>query len=87
MVNRPETVRAPANDEALVVVESNDPTVSCDVVAMRADPSALEVMMEFGANDVEFVPPFAIGRVPVTPVVRDTVPASVESDRQVLEIE
>jgi hypothetical protein len=43
-------------------------------------------MIEPGANDVEFVPPFATGRVPVTPVVRETVPVKLESERQVDDI-
>ena len=33
-----------------VVVASKLPTVSCEVVAMRAVPLELEVMMEFGAK-------------------------------------
>ena len=53
------------------------------VVAMSDSPSLLDVMMEFAANAVEFVPPFATGSVPVTPVVKLTVPVSVESERQV----
>ncbi len=40
-----------------VVVEMSEPTVSCDDVAMRAVPAALDVMMEFGENDVAPVPP------------------------------
>ena len=38
-------------------MESSDPTVSCDDVAMSAVPFALDVMMEFGANEVAPVPP------------------------------
>jgi hypothetical protein len=56
----------PKKYDVLVVVESNDPTVSCDDVAISTVPSELDVMMEFGAKDVEFVPPLATGRVPVT---------------------
>ena len=43
----------------LVVVEISEPTVSCDDVAMRAVPAELEVMMEFGAKDVDPVPPYS----------------------------
>ena len=50
----------PAKEELLVVVESREPTVSCDVVAIKAEPSAFDVMMELGAKEVEPVPPFAI---------------------------
>ena len=60
MVNSPETVRAPAKDEALVVVERSEPTVSCEPVAIKAEPSALDVMMELLAKYVEPVPPFAM---------------------------
>ena len=49
----------------IVEVESNEPTVSCDVVAMRVVPRESDVMMEFGAKDPEFVPPLATVRVPV----------------------
>ena len=35
---------------------------------------------------VWLVPPFSIGRIPETPVVRETCPASDESERQVPEI-
>ena len=49
----------------LVVVEIRDPTVSCDVVAISERPSADDVMIELGANDVVFVPPLDTGRVPV----------------------
>ena len=62
----PETVRAPANDEALVVVAIKLPTVSCVPVAMRAVPAELETTMEFGEKEVEPVPPFVVGKVPVT---------------------
>ena len=37
-----------------------------DDVAMRESPSAEDVMMELAAKAVEFVPPLATGRVPVT---------------------
>jgi hypothetical protein len=37
-----------------------------DDVAMSERPSAEDVMMEFAAKDVEFVPPLATGSVPVT---------------------
>ena len=36
-----------------------------EVVAMRDSPEESEVIMEFDANEVEFVPPFDTGRVPV----------------------
>ena len=62
----------PKKNDVLVVVEIKLPTVSCDVVAMRAEPSKFDVMMEFGEKEVEFVPPFPTGSVPVTPVVRET---------------
>ena len=48
------------------------PTVSCVPVAISVVPAESETMIEFGANDVELVPPLATGRVPVTPVVRET---------------
>ena len=53
-----------------VEVESNDPTVSCVPVAMRAVPFALDVMIEFAANDVAPVPPYMI---PIE-VVAETTP-------------
>ena len=43
-----------------VDVESSDPTVSCDVVAMRAEPSEFETMMELAAKAVLPVPPLAM---------------------------
>ena len=43
----------------LVVVEISEPTVSCDEVAMRAVPAALLVIIEFGAKDVDPVPPYS----------------------------
>ena len=72
LVNSPETVRAPAKEEALVVVDRREPTVNCEVVAMSVVPSESETMMEFGAKVVELVPPLATGSVPVTPVVSET---------------
>ncbi len=56
-------------------------------VAMSDNPSDDEVMIELDAKDVEFVPPFAIGRVPVTFAVRETCPVKFESVRQEPEIE
>ena len=56
--------RSPAKEDVLVVVERSDPTVNCDVVEMRAEPSELEVMIELAAKDVEFVPPLATVSVP-----------------------
>ena len=38
-----------------------------DVVAIKEVPLELEVMIEFPANEVTFVPPFATPRVPLTP--------------------
>jgi hypothetical protein len=66
----------PRKNEVLVVVEIKLPTVSCDVVAMRALPAALLVMMELGEKKVEPVPPFGTARVPVNDA----------SDRQLPEI-
>ena len=43
-----------------VDVAKSDPTVSCDVVAMRAEPSELDVTMELLAKAVLPVPPLAI---------------------------
>ena len=52
-------------EDRSVDVERSDPTVSCDVVAMSDKPSDDDVMMEFAANEVAFVPPLATDRVPV----------------------
>ena len=42
-----------------------------DDVAIKAEPSELDVMMEFGEKDVALVPPFAIANVPLKlPIVR-----------------
>ena len=49
----------PKKNDVLVVVEINEPTVSCDVVAISAVPFELEVMMEFGAKEVLPVRPLA----------------------------
>ena len=43
--------------EASVDVDRSDPTVSCDVVAMKAEPSAFDVMMELLAKLVLPVAP------------------------------
>ena len=50
---------------------------------MSERPSEDEVMMEFGAKAITFVPPLATGRVPVTCEVREICPPSVPSPRQV----
>ncbi len=63
------------------------PTVSCVPVAIRVVPRESETMMEFGEKEEELVPPFAIGRIPVTPVVSETCPPRFESERQTDEIE
>ena len=50
----------------LVDVERSDPTVNCDVVAIKFAPVASETMMELFGYDVWFVPPRAtvtVGRV------------------------
>jgi hypothetical protein len=65
------TPREPTKKEALVVVEMREPTVSCEVVAMRAVPVELETMMELGEKLVEPVPPYI---VPIE-VVAETTPA------------
>ncbi len=44
---------------------------------MRAVPAAFDVMIEFEAKLMALVPPFAIGSVPVTFVVRSMEPASI----------
>ena len=64
--------RAPVKNDGVVVVEMSEPTVNCEVVAIRAEPFELEVMMEFGAKEMEPVPPLVTGRVPVTCDVRET---------------
>ena len=70
----------PLKNELAVVVEISDPTVSCEVVATRAVPAEFDVIIEFAAKAVAFVPPFAIGNVPVTSEVRSTeVPKVVVS--------
>ena len=57
----------PRKYDRVVVVAMRLPTVKLfDVVAMRVVPSASETMMEFGAKEVAFVPPFDTGSVPVT---------------------
>ena len=43
-----------------------------DVVAIKEVPLELEVMIEFPANEVTFVPPFATGKIPLTPDVSGT---------------
>jgi hypothetical protein len=54
-------------DVAVVDDEIKFETVKLfDDVAMRESPSAEDVMMELAAKLVTFVPPFAIGNVPVT---------------------
>jgi hypothetical protein len=63
--------------EAALVVAIKFPTVSCVPVAMSAVPAELETMMELGEKDVEPVPPFANGSVPVTLVVRSIEPANM----------
>ena len=50
----------PAKEDVLVDVERSDPTVNCDVVATRAEPSEFEVMMELAAKAVLPVPPLEI---------------------------
>src|SRR4029077_3593305 len=40
------------------------PTVNCVPVAISESPSAEETMIEFGANEVALVPPFATERSP-----------------------
>ena len=57
-------LNSPAKEELLVVVERSEPTVSCVPVAMRVLPAESEVMMEFGAKEVELVPPLETDRVP-----------------------
>ena len=66
--------REPRKNDVFVVVEISEPTVSCDVVAMRAVPFAFDVMIEFGANCVAPVPPFGIPSVPVSVVSDKQVP-------------
>ena len=86
LVNSPETVRAPAKEDELVVVERSEPTVSWEPVAMSVVPSESETMMEFRGKTVELVPPFATGRVPVTWPVRETWPGKFECERHVPEM-
>ena len=65
-------LNSPAKEDELVVVERSEPTESCEPVAIKVVPRESETMMEFGAKEVELVPPFPTGRVPVTPVERET---------------
>ena len=71
--------RLPVKKESTVVVEINDPTVNCDVVAVNAVPAALETIIEFGEKTDEPVPPFAVDRVPAerVPFEAETAPESV----------
>jgi hypothetical protein len=71
----------PRKDELAVVVATMLPTVSCVPVAMSAVPFELDTMMELAAKEEEFVPPLAIGRIPVTPVVRETCPPRLDRER------
>lgn len=64
--------RAPLKKEEEVVVEIRDPTVSCEVVEMRAVPAELTVTMVFGDQVEALVPPLASGSVPVTSVPKAT---------------
>ena len=77
---------APVKNEFDVEVEISEPTVSCDVVAISGKPSDDDVMIEFGAKEVEFVPPLATGRVFVTCVVRETCPVRLPSPKHVVDI-
>jgi hypothetical protein len=43
--------RDPTKEEIPVEVESNDPTVNCDVVAISEVPAEFETMMELAGND------------------------------------
>ena len=67
----------PEKVEVAVVVATKFPTVSCVPVATSAVPAAFEVMIEFGANDVEPVPPddtaSACARVSTPAVLNDDV--------------
>ncbi len=55
-----EIIISPAKFELFVVVESIEPTVSCEPVAIRAEPSKLDVIIELGAKEVDPVPPLAM---------------------------
>ena len=52
--------KLPVKKELAVVVAIKLPTVSCVPVAIRAEPSELDVIMELLAKYVEPVPPFAM---------------------------
>lgn len=74
------TFRPPINVERLVEVESREPTVNCEVVAIKVVPAASDVMTDPAAKAVAFVPPFATAilvpfHVPVvmTPVLAVTI--------------
>ena len=75
-------LNSPAKDEGLVVVARSEPTVSCVPVAMSVVPRESETTMEFAAKEAELVPPLPTGRVPVTPVVRETWPPRVFRAKQ-----
>jgi hypothetical protein len=54
----------PVKYEVAVVVAIRFPTVNCVPVATSVVPALSETIIEFGANDVAFVPPPAVDRVP-----------------------
>ena len=60
------------------------PNVGVDVETNRVPSNEISVLFEY---DDAFVPPLAIGRIPDTPVVRETCPPRVDSDRQLELIE
>ncbi len=71
MAKHPDAIEMPPwNVEVAVLVALIEPTVSWGLpVAMTALPSELEPRSIFGANDVAFVPPFEIGRIPSVKVL------------------
>ena len=57
--------REPRKNESEVVVEMREPTVNCEVVAIKVVPAELDVMIEFPAKEVALVPPLETESVPV----------------------
>ena len=61
------TPSVPRKYEVAEVVAIMFPTVSCVPVAISAVPLPLDTMIEFGAKDIDPVPPFAIVCLNVLP--------------------
>ena len=74
--------RDPRKYELVVVVAIKFPTVSCEVVAVKAVPAALETMIEFGEKEVAPVPPFPKARVPETSAMLPSLYLATGSTRR-----